>query len=819
MPAASESSFIPRYPPMISRKYSDLTICCGTNRYHVHRVVVCNQSPFFAAALDKQFKEATTADVVLEEDDPELVRRMIAHFYGVEDPAEIDILRTERPEVNDDSPIVSAAEAMSATTKQPYEALLKARLYAMGDKYGIEGLRACSRAEFDSWAANVDVIEDIDEFPAIVDEVFRSTPSNDRGLRDIAVSLLVDNAKAALNSQELCDVLLQLPELLMEIMKRVVAANTDLSKRLRTTTSEGKKEGAKFQKYVGDVDASMIELETSALALVKKTAKLSQKVRKISNRSSEFWLNALDRTLFILLGHWLAMQFTFAVSRYPQMQIDRHVIASCNFLPCSFLAATATATYLPFTQHRPLHRVCSIPNSIPICDFIFDEKYIDDRRLPALEAPSSGEYRARDIRRCRCRNALITSPEALGKSSDGIPTGIDYLPLGWAVHKLSGVATLINAASTADELAYQLRASKSSALFTCIPLLSTALEAASKCGIPHSRVYLLEMPQELLGGLRAPAEFTAVNQLIEKGSKLRELDALQWHKGQGASQCAYLCFSSGTSGLPKGVMISHRNMISEVLSLKSFENHTRTADQKDVVLGLLPQAHIFGLSPCRINVLYLVPPIIVSMVQNEKLMIWEALQPSWPILQAYGLTETTAVATTTSPHDIFFGSSGSLLLSLEARLISPDGDEIEEYDTPGELLVRGPTIVLGYLNNEEANKATSQDGWLWTGDEAVLKKSPKGKDPIFIVDRIKELIKVKGFQVAPDELEAHLLTHPHVADTAVIAVIDDAAGEVPKAYVVKANNAPADDQVLIRDIKKHVSDHKAHYKWLKGGGC
>lgn len=101
------------------------------------------------------------------------------------------------------------------------------------------------------------------------------------------------------------------------------------------------------------------------------------------------------------------------------------------------------------------------------------------------------------------------------------------------------------------------------------------------------------------------------------------------------------------------------------------------------------------------------------------------------------------MVTATSPHDIFLGSSGSLLPSLEARLISPDGDEIEEYDTPGELLLRGPTIVLGYLNNEAANNSTFQDGWLRTGDEAVLKKSPKGEDHVFIVDRIKELIKVK----------------------------------------------------------------------------
>jgi long-subunit acyl-CoA synthetase (AMP-forming) len=84
-----------------------------------------------------------------------------------------------------------------------------------------------------------------------------------------------------------------------------------------------------------------------------------------------------------------------------------------------------------------------------------------------------------------------------------------------------------------------------------------------------------------------------------------------------------------------------------------------------------------------------------------------------------------------------------LLPLLEARLVSPDGAEIEDYDTPGELLLRGPTIVLGYLNNEEANRETFQDGWMRTGDEAVVRKSPKGEDHIFIVDRLKELIKVK----------------------------------------------------------------------------
>jgi long-subunit acyl-CoA synthetase (AMP-forming) len=115
---------------------------------------------------------------------------------------------------------------------------------------------------------------------------------------------------------------------------------------------------------------------------------------------------------------------------------------------------------------------------------------------------------------------------------------------------------------------------------------------------------------------------------------------------------------------------------------------------------------------------------------------------------ATGLTESTAVISHTSTSDVLYGSCGSLLPGYEARLIAPDGTEIHEYDQPGELVVKGPTIVLGYLNNEAATKETfTDDGWLRTGDEAVIRKSEKGYEHIFVVDRIKELIKVK---VRPD---------------------------------------------------------------------
>lgn len=129
--------------------------------------------------------------------------------------------------------------------------------------------------------------------------------------------------------------------------------------------------------------------------------------------------------------------------------------------------------------------------------------------------------------------------------------------------------------------------------------------------------------------------------------------------------------------------------------------------------------------------------------------IYNALIQSVPILDEAdtqkGLTETSTVVTATSATDIWFGSSGNILPGVEARIISPDGKEILDYDTPGELVVRSPSVVLGYLRNEKATKETFRDGWMFTGDEAVIRVSSQKTEHVWIVDRIKELIKVKVF--------------------------------------------------------------------------
>ena len=235
------------------------------------------------------------------------------------------------------------------------------------------------------------------------------------------------------------------------------------------------------------------------------------------------------------------------------------------------------------------------------------------------------------------------------------------------------------------------------------------------------------------------------------------------------------------------------------------------SDYTEIALGLLPMSHIYGLvvichanvyrgdgvvvlpkfefastlqaiQDYKINSLFLVPPIIILMTKNKPLLdkydlssVWSIFTgaaplgqetaedlakifPTWKIRQGYGLTETCTVVSSSSPDDIWFGSSGSLLPSIECKIVTIEGTEITGYDQPGELLVKSPSVVLGYLNNDKANKETFQDGYMRTGDEAVFKKGPNGHEHVFIVDRIKELIKV---QVRAQTISwRHMLTNP-----------------------------------------------------------
>ncbi|SCO43735.1 unnamed protein product [Fusarium fujikuroi] len=528
------------------------------------------------------------------------------------------------------------------------------------------------------------------------------------------------------------------------------------------------------------------------------------------------------------------------------------------------------------------------PDSIPIAEFMKNEAYgrqpIAKSRHPFTCGITGRSYSSPELFERSESFARALAKRLQWQPNEGTPwdkvlaifslNTIDFVTAIYGVHRLNGIATPANAAYSSDELTHQLKASGAKALVTCTPLLEVALEAAKNVGISFENIYLFDIPR---AEPTSSFKHTSLEDLINEGSKLQELERLQWVQGQGARQTAFLCFSSGTSGLPKAVMISHRNVISNVLQHVTYDSVARRKKgvETQAVTGFLPFSHIYGLviaahtctwrgdqiivlpkfefndflksvQEFKIRQLLVVPPIIIQILRfkdicakydlssvkfvycgaaplgEETISDMKKLYPDWTIAQAYGMTETSTVVTSSSEDDVFTRGSGSLLPGAKAKIIDLEGNEVTEYDKPGELLVQAPSVVLGYSNNEKATSETfvyHEDGrYIRTGDEAIVTLAPSGHEHIVIVDRIKELIKVKGHQVAPAELEAHILTSPHVFDCAVIQVPDERSGEVPKAFVVKSSLAESlDEGQVANDIMKHVADNKASYKQLRGG--
>ncbi|MEP6954295.1 MAG: AMP-binding protein [Solirubrobacteraceae bacterium] len=319
---------------------------------------------------------------------------------------------------------------------------------------------------------------------------------------------------------------------------------------------------------------------------------------------------------------------------------------------------------------------------------------------------------------------------------------------------------------------------------------------------------------------------------------------------------AALPYSSGTTGLPKGVMLTHRNLVANVLQATAVQ----PVEPDDTLAGVLPLFHIYGMSVVMNGVLrqgatvvlmarfdleqflglieehqitkaHLVPPIILALARHPavegrdlsslklinsgaaplsaELAAAAAERVGCPVVQGYGMTETSPVTHTTPIHPSAHrpGSIGPAIPNTEFRFVSTEtGEEADE----GELCIRGPQVMLGYLDDEQSTRDTiDADGWLHTGD--VGRADDDGY--VYLVDRVKELIKYKGFQVAPAELEAILVEHPAVADAAVVASPDEEAGEVPKAFVVLSEGGR--DNFDTDDIRAFVAAKVAHYKQLR----
>ncbi len=412
----------------------------------------------------------------------------------------------------------------------------------------------------------------------------------------------------------------------------------------------------------------------------------------------------------------------------------------------------------------------------------------------------------------------------LGLMAPNMP---EYAVVFHAAATAGATVTTINPTYGADEVRFQLNDAGATLLIT-IPMFAETAAAAME-GSPVTELAIIgEASFENLYG-----------------------DAIEQVPVNVHEQVVVLPYSSGTTGLPKGVMLTHHNLVANLAQSQAMLQY----DETDVALAVLPFFHIYGMQVLMNGLLasgvtvvtmprfdmvaglgliqkygvtqfFAVPPIVLGMAKHPAVgevdlsslkkifcgaaplggdLAREAAERiGCAVVQGYGMTELSPISHATVGADFKSGSNGVAAPNTDSRIIDDEGNDLG-VDEEGELLIKGPQVMLGYLNNEGATKATiDADGWLHTGDVARI----DADGHMFIVDRVKELIKYNGFQVPPAELEALLVTHPAVADVAVIGIADVAVGELPKAFVVLQPGAEATAEDLQAFVKGHVASYK-----------
>jgi 4-coumarate--CoA ligase len=460
------------------------------------------------------------------------------------------------------------------------------------------------------------------------------------------------------------------------------------------------------------------------------------------------------------------------------------------------------------------------------------------------------------------------------------PNSIDTPAITWGTLWAGGVVSPANPGYTTAELTYQLKDSGARAIVTIRPVLDTVKAACAEAGISEDCIFLLGEDRDPINRFK---HWSSVR--VTSGTSRYRPAKISSPK----TDLAFLVYSSGTTGRPKGVKLTHYNLTSNIAQLQTGEqgnltwngSHTSPGiplqrGRPDKILACLPFFHIYGLTALihnplysgvtsivlskfdietfcsliqqhKITYSYIVPPMVlllskhpcvtqydlssIRMTNSGAAPLTEDLVRSVykrtgiRVKQGYGLSETspTAFQQRWEDWDAKIGSTGWLFPNMEAKFCAvplaegeSDGSKEVPVGETGELYLRGPNVFIGYHNNNVATReCLSEDGWFRTGDVGYL----DAEGNLFITDRVKELIKYKGFQVPPAELEGYLVDHPLVDDVAVIGVESKYLGtECPRAYVVPTGGMDkAATEENAREIISWLDGRVANHKKLRGG--
>ncbi|WP_295627346.1 AMP-binding protein [uncultured Corynebacterium sp.] len=411
--------------------------------------------------------------------------------------------------------------------------------------------------------------------------------------------------------------------------------------------------------------------------------------------------------------------------------------------------------------------------------------------------------------------------------------------------RANAAVTTVATLATAEDVAKQLTASGAKMILTTSAIGWAGTNGAENAGFTGDQIIGLT-------GVHG------ISEMIAEGHPAPEQDI------DPSTDVAVIPFSSGTTGVPKGVMLSHTNLIANLVQVT--DGTTTILGEDTVAVTPLPFFHIYGMNALlnlllrmratqytmskfdlgdfleiiqdhKANFAFIAPPIAVALAKHPavdqydtssmKTMLSGAAslkeelakqvedRLDCEMVQGYGMTEMSPVSHLRVGDAAPLNSIGTAVCNTEFKIVDVASDDLPEipkpdsgHSAPGELWVRGPQVMLGYLNNEEATKSTLlEGGWLRTGDMAELDADGN----TYIVDRLKELIKYKGYQVAPAELEAVLLEHPKIADAACSGIIGRDGEEIPKAYVV----AQPDSGLTESDVMEFVEQRVAPYKKVR----